>query len=185
MTNLTSIGALAEDKRWPEIHELLAEGLSTSTLIEKNVLLCELSFFDNLHAVKILIEAGTEVNYRYDLSCGSQIAYTLRAYPSSTPVGQTILGHAHRRFDTAEVLSTLLAAGADVEGKSYSAYTPLQLAIVENCPRHAELLLKAGARVEVAPEKRTNGTDPLDLAKARSKDRPWAMAMLSKYKRSK
>lgn len=139
--NLLNIGSYASDGRWREVSEALAHSRDELTPKDLSVVLCELAYYGKLQVVTKLLDMGADPNFRYDLAEESRLAYILQGFPRTTPVGQTILGSSHGRSQTVDALRILLAKGASPDGFTYQGYTPLQLAIMENCREHAAVLL--------------------------------------------
>jgi ankyrin repeat protein len=173
-----NLGAYAADNRWPEIDELLVSpAVHALNRIDKSTLLCELLYYGRESIVQPLLAGGADVNFRFEWHAGSRFAYKVAAYPGSTPLGQTILGASYRRFNTLPAIEALLLARADPNALTYQGYTPLQLAIVQNCPEHALALLTAGADPHLKCE---YPVDAFELAQ----DSPWAREMLSRWRTS-
>lgn len=143
---LPNLGAYVADGRWSEVEDLLLSAAAESLgQVDKSTLLCELAYYGQESATRTLLASGADVNFRFELDTRSPFAYKLVAYPRSTPLGQTILGSSYGRFKTLPVMTDLLSAGANPNAPTYQGYTPLQLAIVENRPEHARILLAQGA----------------------------------------
>ncbi|WKB55279.1 ankyrin repeat domain-containing protein [Eleftheria terrae] len=109
-----------------------------------SLLLCSVAYFDAPpELIDALVLGGADPSYRNmgrtDVRFGSGLE------PGSTPIGQTVLGASRDRHDTLPALRRLIAAHADVNGFTYSGYTPVQLAIVMGQHAHARMLLESGA----------------------------------------
>ncbi|WP_116813030.1 ankyrin repeat domain-containing protein [Steroidobacter cummioxidans] len=182
MTALTNIGPFAFEQRWAEVEEIL-HGLGSIPEKDRSTLLCELCFYGNVHSIEMLLDRQADVNFRFEYEGRSNVAYRVVAYPRTTPVGQAILGRSQGRFQTLDTLRLLLQAKADPNLHTYQGYTPLQLAIIEDCPDHAEALLSAGANPHLLCE------DPLIpdgdafyFAKEYGRERAWAHRLLPERK---
>lgn len=74
-------------------------------------------------------------------------------------------------LDTLEVISILLASGADIDNPSpITGYSALHAAVLFNSPSLAEFLLNEGASIEVSD--RTNQLTPLQMANELQSTRP-------------
>jgi len=180
MATVASVGPLAFEQRWTEVEEIL-HGLGSLPEKDRSTLLCELCFYGNVRCIEMLLDSQVDVNFRFEYEGRSNVAYRVVAYPRTTPIGQAILGRSQGRFQTFETLQLLLQARADPNLHTYQGYTPLQLAIIEDCPEHAEALLSAGANSRLLCE------DPLIpegdafyFAKQYGGERAWAHRLLSK-----
>ncbi|MFG6428771.1 ankyrin repeat domain-containing protein [Roseateles sp. LYH14W] len=69
----------------------------------------------------------------------------------------------HESGDVVPVMTALLAHGADVHAATSGGFTPLHMAAFSTCAPCVQLLLRAGARVQVASRK--HGTTPLHMSK--------------------
>jgi ankyrin repeat protein len=177
MTPLSKIGIFAQDGRWDEVRSVLCSELTSSSELEKAVLLCQLSYYEHLDLCAFLLRAGADVNYRRLEDDCPHVSFFLE--PRTTPLGQTILGHSYRRRKTIPILELLLHHGADPNLTTAFGYTPLQLAIVENCPEHARVLLNHSADPYKLNEDRIElAENAFELAHARRDERPWATPML-------
>lgn len=178
-----SIGAYAADGRWGDVAEAInASGVSSLGSRDKSILLCELSYYGRIEPISVLLECGADPNYCYDINDTSIYKYILGAYPRTTALGQAILGAAERKHNTIQVVNMLLNFGANVNLYTYSGYTPLQLAIINDRPAHAELLLQRGADPELFrnDDERLNS---FDIANEEGVD--WAILMLRNWKRAR
>lgn len=179
MAAITNVGPFAFEQRWTEVEEILV-GLGSLSDKDGGTLLCELCFYGNERCIELLLDRQADANFRFEYQGRSNVAYRVVAYPRTTPIGQTILGSSQGRFQTLPTLRLLLQAEADPNLHTYQGYTPLQLAIVENCPEHAEALLSAGASPRLHCE------DPLIpegdafyFAKEYGGERAWVRRLLS------
>lgn len=175
----SKVGAYAVEQRWTEIQEILLAELGAMSGQARATLLCELCFYGNERCIHILLDAESDANFRFEYRGRSDTAYRVVAYPRTTPIGQTILGQSQGRFHTLSVLRLLLQSKADPNRHTYQGYTPLQLAIIQNLPEHAETLFRAGADPHIVCE------DPLIpegdafyFIDQYGQDRAWARALL-------
>ncbi len=123
------LSVLARDRRWSDVDEEIDRGLGLSTeeLSKLLVILCE---YGGKDYVSKLVQRGANPDYR--LQTGE------------TPISQTIIG-SRGRNPTLGTLVALLNAGANPNEITFGGYTPVQLAIAENRPEYAALLLLGGA----------------------------------------
>lgn len=142
---LIEVGERASHGRWSEIAGIIQRDGTGFADVEKSVLVCELAYYGQTELVCLLLGLQADPNYRYEYDRAELAALNLNAYPGTTALGQSILGCAEHRHDTTATLKALIDAGANPDRHTYRGYTPLQLAIVENCPNHAKLLFEHGA----------------------------------------
>jgi hypothetical protein len=180
MAAITNVGPFAFEQRWTELEEILVAELGSLSEQARGTVLCELCFYGSERCIRILLDRHADVNFRFEYEGRSDVAYRVVAYPRTTPLGQTILGRSQGRFQTLQTLQILLHAKADPNLHTYQGYTPLQLAIIENCPEHAEALLYAGAHPRLPCE------DPLIpqgdafyFVNEYGEERAWARRLLS------
>ena len=139
------VGECASHGRWSEVAGIVQRDSAALADVEKSVVLCELVYYGQTELVRLLLGLGANPNYRYEYEHADLASLNLDAYSGTTALGQTVLGCAEHRHDTVATMKALIDAGANPNTHTYNGYTPLQLAIVENCPRHAKILFECGA----------------------------------------
>ncbi len=131
-TNLVSrLRAMAQDRRWQDVAAVIDQEDSI-TITVASLLVAELSEFGGIPWLQALSRRGA----------------SLDEYSSDgvTALGHCIIGAQHR-YPTLDLFIELLAAGADPNLPSRSGSTPLQMAIEDNKPEYAIILLLWGADV--------------------------------------
>lgn len=93
--------------------------------------------YDNLQAVQLLLEAGSDVTHR------SEIGFTALHYTADT-----IKWNNERKNSDPRIAMLLIESGADVDAISVAGITPLSWAIEKSQPELELLLRKAGAALD-------------------------------------
>lgn len=145
LERMVRVGQCAATGSWSEVTDLIQRDSLELADFEKGVLLCELAYYGQTELVRAVLGLGSDPNYRYEYAHADLEALTVNAYPGTTALGQAILGCADHHHETTIALKALIDAGANPDTHTYNGYTPLQLAIIENCPDHAKLLFDSGA----------------------------------------
>lgn len=116
---------------------MIAAGADVNAAYDEyeNRSLLDVSYQGNLDLVKMLVEAGADVN----LSDGSGVVPLVRAIVSW--------------HETDEVVKYLIECGANVNACEGESWTPLEAAVHENASDIVKILLKAGANPQIFSEK--------------------------------
>ena len=164
----------------PLFDEYFEHLLIRMNIIEKEILLITLSQYPNMQEklAKLIISGANPScgDFDYSKESTSYMKY-YSAECGATPLGSSILGSVYKYGDTLENTRTLLLHGADVNGYTFSGYTPIQLSIVFNQREHAKVLLKFGADPFLLSSE-PNGVSAFDITSGSGDWSSWADTLL-------
>jgi cytohesin len=173
--------AMAIDQNKPETADIIRKhgGMTSAELLSGMTLLHIAVKEGKMETIELLIAKGADVNAMdrdvktpLDLAEGTnnkEIADLLRKHGGKTGEELNVLIAAAKKGDI-EAVKQHLAAGADVDAKTWDGTTPLHNAAVYGHKEVAELLIANGAEVNaIIVSGRNKGKTPLDLAIWRKK----------------
>lgn len=155
----------ASEGRWSEVLEAI-ESLQGASTVELSTLMIQLAFYGQSSWIGPLRDLGADPSHRDETG--------------NTALGECLAGSI-RGYPTIRTAAKLLEVGADPNGLTRGGNRILQLAIIDNRPEIATLLLIAGANPYlVSPD--PDEPNAFDTARKLKITQPWAGAMLERWK---
>lgn len=104
--DIRDVPAYAADRRWQDVLRVLHKHpLGQLSIEDRSLLLAALSYYGHPKAVTMLLQAGAAPNIR---NLGLESIYASNSSAGSTPLGETVLGSAERRYPTLQAMRLLL-----------------------------------------------------------------------------